>query len=75
MQAELTDLHPQLLKTSTETEELMVKIELDTIEVEAKKEVRFSWITTFYKFIVLFSRFSFIHQFFLLFIYYCIQFI
>ncbi|ESO02274.1 hypothetical protein HELRODRAFT_188646 [Helobdella robusta] len=39
MQMELTNLHPQLLRTSTETEELMIKIEQDTVEVEAKKEV------------------------------------
>ena len=39
MQTELTDYQPQLLKTSIETEELMVKIEQDTVEVEAKKEV------------------------------------
>jgi len=39
MQQELTDLQPQLIKTSAETERLMEKIEIDTIEVEAKKEV------------------------------------
>ena len=42
MQQELTDLQPELIKTSEETEKLMVKIEQDTVEVEAKKEVR--WI-------------------------------
>ena len=39
MQQELTDLQPQLIKTSAETETLMGKIEVDTVEVEAKKEV------------------------------------
>ena len=40
MQLELQDLQPELIKTSAETEKLMVKIEQDTVEVEAKKEVR-----------------------------------
>lgn len=40
MQQELTDLQPELIKTSADTEKLMVKIEQDTVEVEAKKEVR-----------------------------------
>ena len=39
MQQELTDLQPELIKTSAETEKLMIKIEQDTVEVEAKKEV------------------------------------
>jgi len=39
MQQQLTDLQPQLIKTSAETEILMGKIEVDTLEVEAKKEV------------------------------------
>ena len=39
MQEELTDLQPELIKTSADTEKLMVKIEQDTVEVEAKKEV------------------------------------
>lgn len=39
MQIELTDLQPELVKTSAETEKLMIKIEHDTVEVEAKKEV------------------------------------
>nr|XP_006820578.1 PREDICTED: dynein heavy chain 3, axonemal-like [Saccoglossus kowalevskii] len=39
MQQELTDLQPQLIKTSEETEKLMVVIEQDTVEVEAKKEI------------------------------------
>ena len=44
MQQELTDLQPELIKTSEDTEKLMVKIEQDTVEVEAKKEV--SWTCT-----------------------------
>ncbi len=39
MTQELLDLQPELVKTSAHTEELMVKIEQDTIEVEAQKEV------------------------------------
>ncbi|XP_029639148.1 dynein heavy chain 3, axonemal-like isoform X2 [Octopus sinensis] len=39
MQQELTELQPELIKTSEDTEKLMVKIEQDTVEVEAKKEV------------------------------------
>jgi dynein heavy chain len=39
MQSELTALRPQLLATSDETERLMIKIEQDTIQVEAKKEI------------------------------------
>ena len=39
MQEELKDLQPELIKTSAQTEQLMVKIEQDTVEVEAKKEV------------------------------------
>lgn len=39
MQEELTALQPELIKTSAETDKLMVKIEQDTVEVEAKKEV------------------------------------
>lgn len=39
MQQELQDLQPELIKTSADTEKLMVKIEQDTVEVEAKKEV------------------------------------
>ena len=39
MQQELTDLQPVLIKTSAETEKLMIKIEQDTVEVEAKQEV------------------------------------
>lgn len=40
MQKELSDLQPELVKTSADTEKLMIKIEQDTVEVEAKKEVR-----------------------------------
>jgi len=39
MQQELQDLQPELIKTSANTEQLMIKIEQDTIEVEAKREV------------------------------------
>lgn len=39
MQQELVALQPQLVETSKETAQLMVKIEKDTVEAEAKKEV------------------------------------
>ncbi len=39
MQQELRGLQPELVKTSKETEQLMIKIERDTVEAEAKKEV------------------------------------
>ena len=39
MQQELQELQPQLVLTSKETDELMVKIEKDTVEAEAKKQV------------------------------------
>ena len=39
MQQELQELQPQLVQTSKETDELMVKIEKDTVEAEAKKQV------------------------------------
>jgi len=39
MQNELRVLQPQLIETSEITEKLMVKIEQDTVVVEAKKEV------------------------------------
>jgi dynein heavy chain len=39
MQKQLQDLQPQLVKTSEETEKLMVKIEQESVEVEAKKEL------------------------------------
>lgn len=40
MQDQLTALRPKLVETSLATEALMVKIEQDTVKVEAKKEVR-----------------------------------
>ena len=39
MQQELQELQPQLVQTSQETDQLMVKIEKDTVEAEAKKQV------------------------------------
>ena len=39
MQKTLQDLQPQLVKTSEETEKLMIKIEQETVDVEAKKEL------------------------------------
>ncbi|XP_076458174.1 dynein axonemal heavy chain 3-like [Babylonia areolata] len=39
MQQELTDLQPELIQTSAETDALMIKVENDTKEVEAKKQV------------------------------------
>jgi dynein heavy chain len=39
MQIQLNTLRPQLIETSEETDKLMIKIEQDTVEVEAKKEV------------------------------------
>ena len=39
MQQQLQDLQPELIQTSEETKNLMVKIEKDTVEAEAKKEV------------------------------------
>ena len=39
MQQEIIELQPELIKTSEETHTLMVKIEKDTVEAEAKKEV------------------------------------
>ena len=39
MKKELIALQPELVKTSAETATLMVVIEHDTVEVEAKKEV------------------------------------
>ena len=39
MKKELTDLKPQLIKTSADTDGLMIKIEKDTVEAEAKKKV------------------------------------
>ncbi|XP_048348807.1 dynein axonemal heavy chain 3 [Sphaerodactylus townsendi] len=39
MQKELTALQPELIKTSAETEKMMVHIEEETVEVDAKKEL------------------------------------
>lgn len=39
MQQELRSLQPELIKTNAETEKLMIRIEQETVEVEAKKEV------------------------------------
>ncbi|MGH0118801.1 UNVERIFIED_CONTAM: hypothetical protein FKN15_062263 [Acipenser sinensis] len=39
MQKELTALQPELIKTSTETEKMMIKIEQETVQVDAKKEL------------------------------------
>lgn len=41
MQQQLQDLQPELIQTSEDTKKLMVKIEKDTVEAEAKKEVCF----------------------------------
>ena len=51
MQEELTALQPELIQTSAETEKLMVKIEQDTVEVEAKKEVRLFKYTSLNRFL------------------------
>lgn len=39
MQQELTALQPELIQTSAETDNMMVKIEAETVEVDAKKEL------------------------------------
>ncbi|KAJ1097170.1 hypothetical protein NDU88_002296 [Pleurodeles waltl] len=39
MQKELTALQPELIKTSAETAAMMVKIEKETVDVDAKKEI------------------------------------
>ncbi|KAG9476993.1 hypothetical protein GDO78_002401 [Eleutherodactylus coqui] len=39
MQKELTALQPELIKTSAETEKMMIKIENETVEVDAKREL------------------------------------
>lgn len=39
MQEELHTLQPKLIETSEKTEKLMIKIEQDTVVVEAKKEI------------------------------------
>jgi dynein heavy chain len=38
MQAELRALQPELIKTSAETEKLMIKIEQDTVIINIKYE-------------------------------------
>ena len=39
MQKELSALQPELVRTSAETDEMMVKIEKETLEVDTKKEL------------------------------------
>uniref|UniRef100_A0A3B1J9K5 Dynein, axonemal, heavy chain 3 n=1 Tax=Astyanax mexicanus TaxID=7994 RepID=A0A3B1J9K5_ASTMX len=39
MQKELTALQPELIRTSSETDEMMLQIERETVEVDAKKEL------------------------------------
>ncbi|XP_044289654.1 dynein axonemal heavy chain 3 isoform X4 [Varanus komodoensis] len=39
MQKELTALQPELIQTSAETEKMMIHIESETVEVDAKKEL------------------------------------
>ncbi|KAK1794827.1 hypothetical protein P4O66_009897, partial [Electrophorus voltai] len=39
MQQELTALQPELIRTSSETDEMMVKMEKETVEVDAKKQL------------------------------------
>lgn len=39
MQQELTALQPELIQTSAETDKMMVKIEAERVEVDAKKEL------------------------------------
>ncbi|XP_068431186.1 dynein axonemal heavy chain 3 isoform X2 [Clinocottus analis] len=39
MQEELTALQPELIRTSADTDKMMVKIEGETVEVDAKKEL------------------------------------
>uniref|UniRef100_A0A669PS64 Dynein axonemal heavy chain 3 n=1 Tax=Phasianus colchicus TaxID=9054 RepID=A0A669PS64_PHACC len=39
MQKELTALQPELIRTSAETEKMMIQIEKETAEVDAKKEI------------------------------------
>lgn len=39
MQKELTALQPELIQTSAETDKMMVRIEKETSEVDAKKEL------------------------------------
>lgn len=51
MQDQLTALKPKLLKTSKETEDLMVKIEQDTVKVEAKKEVHLKLLYILFEYV------------------------
>ncbi|MED6291229.1 Dynein heavy chain 3, axonemal, partial [Characodon lateralis] len=39
MQQELTALQPELIQTSAETDEMVVKIEAETVEADAKKDI------------------------------------
>ncbi|XP_073447160.1 dynein axonemal heavy chain 3 isoform X2 [Aquarana catesbeiana] len=39
MQKELTALQPELIKTSADTEKMMIKIEKETVDVDAKREL------------------------------------
>ncbi|MEE6497717.1 hypothetical protein FKM82_002819 [Ascaphus truei] len=39
MQKELTALQPELIQTSAETEKMMIKIEKETVDVDAKREL------------------------------------
>lgn len=39
MQLELTALQPELIETAKQTDQMMVKIEKETVEVDAKKEL------------------------------------
>lgn len=39
MQQELTALQPELIETAKQTDQMMVKIEKETVEVDAKKEL------------------------------------
>lgn len=39
MQEELTALQPQLIQTSAETDKMMLNIEAETVDVDAKKEL------------------------------------
>ena len=39
MQKELTALQPELIRTSAETDKMMIQIEKETTEVDAKKEL------------------------------------
>lgn len=39
MQEELTALQPELIQTSAETDKMMLKIEAETVDVDAKKKL------------------------------------